>query len=1238
MADFYEQLDQEAGVTTDDFYTQLDQEATTPEPQIAGIWKGLKRSDIIDVLEHVPVPTNPYQGAEKAGYLQAKARLEENQYDKYTEPKYEMLPMGGYSMVRPAIDREQDLKFTEQYDAWENMPKTKGYQIAHGILDVFPWVADIAITGGIRASVKAGISAAIKSPKLATAASLLANAAVASSMQPGRFNETAATIKINDPELSDSQVYTKTVKRLYIENLSEMTGEYITKGLIKFGKPILNKLPFGGKLIEKTGSAWRKMFNKSADDLMRKISDATGVNSLFGEVGEERVNTILQGLVDADDFGAGKDAGAYERIVAGMKQDVANIGIELPILMVPTAGRYVAAKAMTKMIGQQEGLTDDQAAQIFVDATKQIDPKADKETQQKQLKDAILNVVKPTPEVVEQVEKGVEQLFVESKEEVPTEPVPIVEAPKPKPQSRKQLLGLGHIIPKKLGWTDEYRRDFIEGLTGKRSLKGLKTNDLRAVIDLMQEESGADELEITEADYDMPIQIGDRTTTMTSIMKEAADDVEALPEKVKVPEHVTKKFARKREGGLGKRLKEILWGEENSSKYHLANKLGGTYADVLDTNIEAGRRKETGHLRVVYNYIRQSLGDAEISDANLATLSKHLNPRFRWMQKTMEGMGTDINEIEIGDRTYDMTWAELMDFYLITNQEDGLRHVLSGGLVIDTVETGTLSEEKVAEMRGMVENNNKAKIICDTFLEVGESIWKPSINNVSNRIEGRDIAKIPNWWGLEVLYAKRLPGKQQKFSVNFIENRSIFKDRTKSERPLVIRDAFSRFAVFENGISEYVGLAEPTRISRTLLNNPDLSNALNQKGYGDTHKKLMTIMERAQSLPKEDGAFGKFMSERLPGLYRAYLYTNSRVILSQFTSVGNYGAFVSGKYMTHAMDGLSAEAIRETLEMSDIAYDRFFMAHSSLALGEMAKSDSVLRMFTHMAADINKLGIGLRMADIAALASGLQIAKAEFIDAQAGKIVGESAIWWADKDVSGEEGSLEWKNAVVRRAEWLWQRSQPSWDKWNRSMMTSGLVRKVFFPFRTFHEKSLTIIQSANMEYDRSNKTPSDRSRQIKKHGAVYASYAVNTIMRAAIMGVILRKPKEPWQYVSDLLEAPMSMFPILGTVLKNSIGNFINVLIDEKMEFHGEAVEAFPARVINLIAQAPADYSVAAAYYLDGKNDKARNAFKRATLKLYQGIGTAEGVPVSEINRVYKGWIKDEDEGTGRGRRARRR
>ena len=73
------------------------------------------------------------------------------------------------------------------------------------------------------------LDAAIKSPTIAKGAGLIANALVATSLQPSRYTDVLAQVKIEDPKLSEKQANVKAIKRLYIMNLSEMTGEFITK-------------------------------------------------------------------------------------------------------------------------------------------------------------------------------------------------------------------------------------------------------------------------------------------------------------------------------------------------------------------------------------------------------------------------------------------------------------------------------------------------------------------------------------------------------------------------------------------------------------------------------------------------------------------------------------------------------------------------------------------------------------------------------------------------------------------------------------------------------------------------------------------------------------------------------------------------------------------------------------------------------------------------------------------------
>lgn len=806
--------------------------------------------------------------------------------------------------------------------------------------------------------------------------------------------------------------------------------------------------------------------------------------------------------------------------------------------------------------------------------------------------------------------------------------------PKPKKVTRKQLLKQGHVLPKKLGMTEGARRQFMKALIGMTSMKRMTPEQMQTIIDAYKDEAIARGIEvdlIEPEEYGEPIVVNNRATTMEEVMDETIKVADDLPAKVNIPKHIYRRFHRKiRRSGLFRRLGRLFYGVDNSPLYELVSVLeqgkSGILTEVFDDNIQEGRAVTAGHKHSVSRMFEQFCKDNNITHQDLAKLSESCNARMFHGLLEAVGRGTSIHTIRINDRTYDMTPAELLDIYLIARQEDGLRHMHDGGLVINGVRTGEISEETLLKITGMTEANPQLMQLVDIISQVGE-IWKDTINNVSLAIETREIATVENWWGLEVPIAKQLAGKQQKFNVNLIENKGILKDRTKADDPLIVRDALQRFTGFENAIAEYVGLAQPTRVARTLINDKDFNELLRSKGYSHIRENMHLILERTQSVFPTSGSFDRLLKRVVPGVYRAVLFFNPRVVMSQFTSVANYQAFVSAKYATLVRKGLSPEAIERTLEISDIAWDRFYMGHSSLELGELAASDATLRLLTKTSSDKNKLGITLRLSDIAALASGMEIATAEYKDARTGKITSESAIYWADKDVSFKEGSTDAERAIIKRAEWLWHRSQPSWDKWSRSAITSdpSSIKRLFFLFRSFHEKSLTILHGADTEYRNSSKTLEDKARFAKKYGAVLSGYSLNTILRAVIMAGLAHRIKDPFDYLKDLITAPFRMMPILGHILDGSIRSFLNALTKYRSEYRGEAIESLPLTIVNEIGRAPINFTQAAGYYIDGETEKANKSLKRAVAQLYMGVGTAMGVPVFELNRIYKGWLKPE-------------
>lgn len=940
-----------------------------------------------------------------------------------------------------------------------------------------------------------------------------------------------------------------------------------------------------------------------------------------------------------------REAWQEEQMRAGGMVDMTEAPPLVPLAGVSPPLMVEEPTTPDQAIGQQYGLTNKQTDEKLSNA----------EHRYHELK------LKDTTERTQEEQKELgflrrNRTNVESLLDLETQP----EVPVAGKRSKRDLRAIAHKVQREAEVSDTDYRDMAETVTGKRSMKDMTRNEMDEFTSAIEEAYGTP-TELSVEDFEMPVVVAGRATTMGAIYRDATEAVDNLVSKRKIPEVVGPGFGKTSTVG---RLKSFFFGIDNTPVYHLARILdGGTegiFSEVLDRGIQAGRKVSQSHLRSAFDSLNNALSEAGVTPDDLAGMSKALNPRLQTHQWLRTKAATEVVNENFNGQKFGMTWANLIDIYLMSNQKSGMKHLLGGGLVFNTMETGKLSEERVLDLRAKVEGNPKALAVVDMIMNVERSIWKPSINQVSNRLEGKDIATEEDWWGHEVYNPRHLIGKQRpgisgSHEINLIEDKSILRDRTRSSAPLVVRDAFNRFSVFESAVSEYVGMAEPTRTSRTLLNDTDITKTLERKGYGRVQNNIAKIHKQAQSIPASEASFTAFFAHHLPGLYRAVLFFNPRVVASQFTSVTNYGAYVSPEFMGSIKDGFSVTNAQETLKMSDFAWERFNMSHSSLELGEMAKNDAALRLWTNKSSDINKLGWSLKATDLMALTSGMSVAQKEYAVAQKGELTGLSAEWWLDKDdlipvgveewrqvqEAGEEADPEmrqaveaWRQIVTKRAEYLWQRTQPSWDKWNRSLLTTQRgARRLFLLFRSFHEKSLTIFNEAKLDYEGSSKTLEDKAVFTQRTGAVMAGYTLNMALRLAILAGMTRELKEPLHYLQDFLTSWMAMFPIFGKVLDASSREFIASATGTTAEYRGEPLSSFPIKMVNMALKAPTDFAGAAGNFVAGDSEAAIKDLEKGTKKIYEGVGTLYGIPVYEIKRV----LPDGDETTTTGARRKR-
>ena len=138
--------------------------------------------------------------------------------------------------------------------------------------------------------------------------------------------------------------FAKSYGSVIIEAMSEEAGAAITKGL---AFPFKGLGKFAPKFMGKLQQAWIRKTGGTAAQFTKKIFKKGGYSNIVGELGEERLATLMTAIFDIDDFGAGKKANLPERILAAVEHDFnyldegtrENAIAEFIILLAPTVAK-----------------------------------------------------------------------------------------------------------------------------------------------------------------------------------------------------------------------------------------------------------------------------------------------------------------------------------------------------------------------------------------------------------------------------------------------------------------------------------------------------------------------------------------------------------------------------------------------------------------------------------------------------------------------------------------------------------------------------------------------------------------------------------------------------------------------------------------------------------------------------------------------------------------------------------
>jgi len=290
---------------------------------------------------------------------------EEIRYSKGLNPNEEGLPdneLSDYGLRQRAVDTKTVEEYLLKQAEVAERGETFGAQVFSGATYLPAWMIEFALTGGLskignEAARQIGVKllrgySKTTAGKIALRAAGWTGGAVTRTTLGLSHRVIGGVIERTLPkqmhfddednliiDIEGEKWATALLKSwgdVVIESASEESGEAITAALKKF--------PFMGKVFNQL----EKITGKSV--LLTK----GGYSNFIGEIGEERLGTLLRAITGTDDFGAGKDTSILERLAAGIEQDIKNFPVEATVLSLPAGGQVVLSRISSEQVAVEK--------------------------------------------------------------------------------------------------------------------------------------------------------------------------------------------------------------------------------------------------------------------------------------------------------------------------------------------------------------------------------------------------------------------------------------------------------------------------------------------------------------------------------------------------------------------------------------------------------------------------------------------------------------------------------------------------------------------------------------------------------------------------------------------------------------------------------------------------------------------------------------------------------------------
>jgi hypothetical protein len=593
---------------------------------------------------------------------------------------------------------------------------------------------------------------------------------------------------------------------------------------------------------------------------------------------------------------------------------------------------------------------------------------------------------------------------------------------------------------------------------------------------------------------------------------------------------------------------------------------------------------------------------------------------------------TPKHKVTIGGKEQNVEMGKLISIYMHSLAYDfNLPQMLKAGVAFPKQVLGKITRQELLDISKAVEGDKTAMALVQVAQEQ-TAYLKQEINKVSQKLLGRDIANDDNHFHVERYHRGGVAGKEvsvQPGTVkNLFESLGYLQERAGSKDPIVIRDVFEVILAEQQAVTEYIGLAEPLRMIKSVVNDQTLRQKWIDKGYADELKFFDTIVGRIEGHDIRIDDVNKFVSMVTAGLTRSVL-ANPGIMLGQRASTIGFFTEADSKYKNRIKMSYNKELQQKYKDNIAWLKRRIDQGLTSVAIYEIAQSDLALRAFADKTATMNNLLKGINFFDTQAMMDGAQIVEAEMSDEN---LSGKSLEYWEQSGIdpsSLEVGSEAYWKAFSDRLYYMVSRTQPMFFTENRSVLTSveHPMTKSFFLFRSYVDQPLRIAFRAFQDKQTGRISSKTFAKQI---GTVWASLAAYEVIRLAIDKAIFRSDDDEKDLLFNIATSPLKLMPVVG----RDTANMIKSIMESQTggERKGRVAYGVSSLAIQGITDLilDADKLRLAATYI-GSNERLASGenkgrlksevyFERAIYEIVKDTLKYSGVPSEVIEDLIKG------------------